>query len=195
MQSPKNKVKIIIVGESGVGKTCIALHFISGKFSDKKAPTIAAGFCREKIKIGDKELDLSIWDTAGQEVYRGLTSQYYRDAKIALIVFDLSNISTLNSVGEWHKRVSEINKSNVVCMLVGNKSDLPNRQVTREMVEAKASEIKALYQESSASTGDGIKEIFYRACEEYIRTAPPDSFHGGVNVRKGSNDKSSGCDC
>jgi small GTP-binding protein len=119
------------------------------------------------------DIDLLIWDTAGQEAYRGLTSQYYRDAKIALIVFDLTNPTSLNNVNEWHTRLSTANQDPVVVVLVGNKADLTaSRLVTQEQGEAIATEIKALYRESSGVTGKGITEVFEDACEEYLKANP-----------------------
>jgi small GTP-binding protein len=135
-------------------------------------PTIAAGFCNAKVRLGKVDIDLLIWDTAGQEAYRGLTSQYYRDAKIALIVFDLSNPVTLNAVKDWHARLLDANQGPVVVVLIGNKSDLPNRQVSHEEGEAVATEIKAIYRETSALTGKGITEVFEDACELYLRANP-----------------------
>lgn len=175
--SSELSLKVVAIGDSSVGKTCISLRFITGEFSSQTRPTIAAGFCNAQVKLGKNTIDLLIWDTAGQEAYRGLTSQYYRDAKIALIVFDLTNSATLNSVTEWHSRICEANPIPFITVLVGNKSDLPNRQVSQEQGEQVAQEIKAIYRETSAVTGKGVNEVFEDACEEYLRVHPqePDS--------------------
>jgi small GTP-binding protein len=125
------------------------------------------------VRLGKIDIDLLIWDTAGQEAYRGLTSQYYRDAKIALIVFDLTNPATLNNVADWHNRLSNANQNPVISVLVGNKADLTGtRVVSTDQGEAAAAEIKALYRETSAVTGKGITEVFEDACEEYLRINP-----------------------
>jgi len=191
-------LKVVVIGDSSVGKTCVSLRYLTGEFSSQTRPTIAAGFCNAKVKLGKTDIDLLIWDTAGQEAYRGLTSQYYRDAKVALIVFDLTNPATLNSVTEWHQRLTDANRESVVCVLVGNKADLPNRQVSTEQGESVANDIKALYRETSAFTGKGINEVFEDVCEEYLRLHPtqggqpkPFDLHGTGNVN-GSNDK---CKC
>jgi small GTP-binding protein len=126
------------------------------------------------VKLGQKDIDLLIWDTAGQETYRGLTSQYYRDARIALVVFDVTRPSTLESVAEWHTRLTDSNQSPIVCVLVGNKVDLPNRQVSTEQGQAVADERKMLYRETSAVTGKGITEVFEDACEAYLKMQPPE---------------------
>ncbi|KAH0792490.1 small GTP-binding protein [Histomonas meleagridis] len=165
-------LKVVVIGDSGVGKTCISLRYLTGEFPTQTRPTIAAGFCNAKVKLGKTDIDLLIWDTAGQEAYRGLTSQYYRDAKIALIVFDLTNPTSLNSVTDWYNRLNDANQGSVVACLVGNKIDLQNRQVSQEQGEAVAAEIKALYRETSAVTGKGINEVFEDVCEEYLKQNP-----------------------
>lgn len=189
-------LKVVVIGDSSVGKTCVSLRYLTGEFSSQTRPTIAAGFCNAKVKLGKTEIDLLIWDTAGQEAYRGLTSQYYRDAKIALIVFDLTNPSTLTSVTDWHTRLCDANQGSVVVVLVGNKSDLPNRQVTQEQGEAVAQEIKALYRETSAVTGKGINEVFEDACEEYIRVngaSVGPKRKGDVDLAANGGHKRQGC--
>lgn len=191
-------LKVVVIGDSSVGKTCVSLRYLTGEFSSQTRPTIAAGFCNAKVKLGKTDIDLLIWDTAGQEAYRGLTSQYYRDAKVALIVFDLTNPATLNSVTEWHQRLTDANRESVVCVLVGNKSDLPNRQVSQEQGEAVANEIKALYRETSAFTGKGISEVFEDVCEEYLRLHPNQVVGGNgkqVELNKPTGKGGEGCSC
>ena len=191
-------LKVVVIGDSSVGKTCVSLRYLTGEFSSQTRPTIAAGFCNAKVKLGKTDIDLLIWDTAGQEAYRGLTSQYYRDAKVALIVFDLTNPATLNSVTEWHQRLTDANRESVVCVLVGNKNDLPNRQVSQEQGEAVAAEIKALYRETSAFTGKGISEVFEDVCEEYLRLHPNQVIGGNgkqVELNKPTGKGSDGCSC
>jgi small GTP-binding protein len=143
------------------------------------------------------DIDLLIWDTAGQEAYRGLTSQYYRDAKIAMIVFDLTNPATLNNVNDWHNRLSNANQNPVLAVLVGNKADLTaSRVVTEDQGEAAAAEIKALYRETSAVTGNGITEVFEDACEEYLRLNPVTvgpSRKGGLELDGGERGKGKCC--
>ena len=192
-------LKVVVIGDSSVGKTCVSLRYLTGEFSSQTRPTIAAGFCNAQVKLGKMTIDLLIWDIAGQEAYRGLTSQYYRDAKIALIVFDLTNPTSLNSVTEWHARICEANPSPFVTVLVGNKSDLPNRQVSQEQGEAMAAKIQALYRETSAVTGKGVTEVFEDACEEYLRIHPQEPQQNSApvdlngNGKKNSDGKSKCC--
>lgn len=165
-------LKVVVIGDSGVGKTCVSLRFLTGEFSSQTTPTIAAGFCNAKVKIGKTNINLLIWDTAGQEAYRSLTSQYYRETKIAIIMFDLTAPQTMETVRDWHERICEVNEGRVVTVLVGNKADLANRKVTYEEGEKMAESIGALYRESSALSGKGVTEVFEDACDEYLRTNP-----------------------
>ena len=188
-------LKVVVIGDSSVGKTCVSLRYLTGEFSSQTRPTIAAGFCNAQVKLGKMTIDLLIWDTAGQEAYRGLTSQYYRDAKIALIVFDLTNPTSLNSVTEWHSRICEANPSPFITVLVGNKSDLPNRQISQEQGEATAAKIEALYRETSAVTGKGVNEVFEDACEEYLRSHPqePQPTSSTVEIKEKTHEEKSSC--
>ncbi|EAY22056.1 small GTP-binding protein, putative [Trichomonas vaginalis G3] len=174
-------LKVVVIGDSSVGKTCISLRYLTGEFSSQTTPTIAAGFCNAKVKVGKNNINLLIWDTAGQESYRSLTSQYYRETKIALIVFDLTSPQSLESVTDWHERVCEVNEGKVITVLIGNKYDLPNRRISQEQGEKMAESIGAIYRETSAVTGKGIKEVFEDACEEYLRNNP---VYGGLKSKQ-----------
>jgi small GTP-binding protein len=121
------------------------------------------------VRLGSRILDLSLWDTAGQESYRGLTLQYYRETKISLVVFDLTKKDSLKSIREWNDRLKEVNHGEVIVVLIGNKLDLPNRRISEEQGEQTAAEIGAIYRETSAMTGYGISEVFEDACEEYVK--------------------------
>jgi Ras-related protein Rab-6A len=95
--------------------------------------------------------------------------QYYRDTKIALLVFDLTKKESLKSIREWNDRLREVNHEEVIVVLIGNKADVPNRRVTQEQGEQAAADIGAFYRETSAMTGYGISEVFEDACEEYLK--------------------------
>ena len=190
-------LKVVIIGDSSVGKTCIALRYLNGEFPKQTIPTIAAGFCNVQVKVGKNSYDLLVWDTAGQEAYRSLTSQYYRDTNIAFIVFDLTQPSTLESVNEWHARVCEVNDRKLLTVLVGNKSDLPDRKISTEQGEQYAESIGAIYRETSAVTGKGINQVFEDACEEYVKMLPKNGglkMKGkGVNITENNPPEKKGC--
>lgn len=188
-------LKVVVIGDSSVGKTCISLRYLTGEFSLQTRPTIAAGFCNAKVKLGQTTVDLLIWDTAGQEAYRGLTSQYYRDAHIALIVFDVNNPKTLESVRDWNTRLCEANHDTVLTVLVGNKIDLDQRGVTPEQGEAVANEIGAMYRETSALSGKGISEVFEDVCEVYLKRNPTSAQSSQGVVVDSPQNQSNHCPC
>jgi small GTP-binding protein len=179
-------VKLVIIGDSSVGKTCIALRYLTGEFTTQTRPTISAGFSSTTIKVNGIDLDLQLWDTAGQERYRGVTAQYFRGAQIALIVFDLSNRETLNSIREWNSQLRDGNSVPVV-VVVGNKADIQQREVTEKQGEIIAAEINAIYRETSAVTGRGIAEVFEDACEQFLEIKPPQSEAGLYIDKKPKN--------
>jgi small GTP-binding protein len=131
--------------------------------------TISPGFCIAQVDLGNWTFDLHIWDTAGQEAYRAISAQYYRDAAIGLIVFDVTNDASLSSVREWNEHLRSASSEDVIVALIGNKIDLPAREVSREAGEEIAAQIKALYRETSAATGAGVSEVFEDICEEWMR--------------------------
>ncbi|KAH0787083.1 small GTP-binding protein [Histomonas meleagridis] len=165
IQETLPNVKIIFVGEAAVGKTCIVKNYIEGVFTATDY-TIGGAFYTKTIDDEDGKFQLSIWDTAGQEQYRTLIPMYYRNAAIAVIVFDITNQQTFDQVRFW---VGDIKKTtqedNIIYVLCGNKIDLEeNRMVSKDDVDQFAQNAKDLFQfvyiETSAKTGTGIDNLF-----------------------------------
>ena len=171
--------KIVLLGESFVGKTALSTRFVYDKFSDKYKGTVGASFISKTVQIDDYTFDLAIWDTAGQEVYRTLTPIYYRDANMALVVFDLTNNDSFKAVPSWIEQVkSQTNATIVIC---GNKSDLPDRAVQMNDGYALAKEHDVNYVEASALTGCGVTEVFETLVQDFLRENPRDQ---GATVEK-----------
>ena len=167
-------LKIVLLGESYVGKTAIAKRYVEDSFdtSQEFQSTVGASFLSKTVTVENIQCDLAIWDTAGQEVYRTLTPMYYRDANLGIIVFDITNMGTYEKVEEW---VSEVkNKSDgVVLILCGNKSDLQDqRQVNTNDAFILAKKLDIPYCETSARTGFGVNELFETVIQEYLRKKP-----------------------
>ncbi|KAL0097527.1 rab11 protein [Phycomyces blakesleeanus] len=116
--------KVVLIGDSGVGKTNLLGRFTRNEFNLESKSTIGVEFATRSIQVDNKVIKAQIWDTAGQERYRAITSAYYRGAVGALLVYDISKHSTYESVGRWLKELRDHADSNIVIMLVGNKSDL-----------------------------------------------------------------------
>lgn len=156
-------IKIVIIGQSSVGKTCIAVRACGGDFNESTAPTIGAASLCFKIKNSQgKEFETSIWDTAGQEKYRSLTPMYFNGASVVIYVYDITNELTLKALTEWDTLLEEKSPEDVVKVVVANKIDLNDqRKVSKSSGQEFMKEIGAArFFEVSAKTGEGIKEMF-----------------------------------
>lgn len=155
--------KIILVGDSGVGKTNLLSRLTNKGFSTELHATIGVEFSSVSFKIGDDNIKAHIWDTAGQERYRAITSSYYRGTFGALIVFDLSRRKSLTELFDhWLIRLREFSSKDMVIMLVGNKCDLEKqREVKREEALKLAEENDLVYFETSALSGENVNKVFY----------------------------------
>ena len=155
--------KVVLIGESGVGKTCIISQFIRNKFDPGIVSSLGEQFVRKKFKVTeDKELLFDLWDTVGQEKHRALTKIFYRDAEAVILVYDITNKKTFEEIKNyWHLAVLENGASDVILALVGNKTDLyENKDVEDEEAIKYANDIGAIFGRTSAKNGSGIKELF-----------------------------------
>jgi small GTP-binding protein len=159
-------LKIIIVGDSGVGKSCFLLRYVRDTFDEDSQPTLGVEFLTKIIQTSAHRIQLQLWDTAGQELFRSVTSGYYRGSAGAIVVFDLTSRDSFESVGRWIQDIHEVARGDVVTVLVGNKSDLADqRKVPIEDAEAYAREHNLAYLETSARTGAGISKVFETVVE------------------------------
>lgn len=152
--------KLVILGEVAVGKSSIAQRFVNGKFTNLHNPTVGALFLTKKIKVNDKYIKYDIWDTAGQERYHSLTPMYYKNARAAVVVFDVTSSSSFERAQKWMTELFEKATPGIVIALCGNKIDLENRQVSKEEAEEYANKVGCLYMEVSAKTNENIDELF-----------------------------------
>ena len=153
--------KIIIVGESCVGKSNIISRYLTGEFDPNLASTLGAELSNKYLKIKDISTKLQIWDTAGQERYHAIVSSYFKGAHGCFIVYDITKDQTFEKVEEWYQRVKENANRDVSFILVGNKCDLENdRTITKEKGEEKAKNLNCPFFETSALSEVNIKEIF-----------------------------------
>ncbi|XP_055812166.1 ras-related protein RABC2a-like [Solanum dulcamara] len=154
--------KILLIGDSGVGKSSLLVSFISNVVDDL-APTIGVDFKIKTLTVSGKRLKLTIWDTAGQERFRTLTSSYYRGAQGIILVYDVTRRETFTNLSDvWAKEV-ELYSNNQDCvkMLVGNKVDRESeRAVTREEGIALAKDLGGLFLECSAKTRENVQHCF-----------------------------------
>ncbi|KAF8005592.1 hypothetical protein BT93_K0016 [Corymbia citriodora subsp. variegata] len=154
--------KILLIGDSGVGKSSLILSFISAS-PEIIAPTIGVDIRMKHLTVGGKRLKLTLWDTAGQERFRTLTNSFYRDAHGIMLVYDVTRRETLTNLSDlWAKEV-ELYSTNQDCvkMLVGNKLDCDSdRAVTKEEAAALAGELRCTFAECSAKTRENVEKCF-----------------------------------
>ncbi|XP_033212553.1 ras-related protein Rab-18-B-like [Belonocnema kinseyi] len=164
-------LKILIIGETDTGKSSILIRFVDDEFNEKLSNTIGVDYKSKEIDVDGNLVRLAMWDTAGQERFRTLSPSYYRDAQGAILVYDVTDRTTFNKLENWLKELETYCRTNnVVKMVVGNKIDKPNRQVSRDEGMQFARRHKTLYVESSAKTADGIKCCFEELVRKIIQT-------------------------
>ncbi|KAJ2780876.1 Vacuolar protein sorting-associated protein 21 [Coemansia javaensis] len=155
------QIKMVLLGESAVGKSSLVLRFVNDEFQDNKEPTIGAAFLTQKVRLDDAMLKLEIWDTAGQERFHSLAPMYYRNAQAAVVVYDITRASSLDKAKAWVKELQRQANTNIVIALVGNKLDL----VAEEGVEPAAAAAAA----DEASGGEAEAETVAEAPEGRAR--------------------------
>ncbi|XP_056595555.1 ras-related protein Rab-19 isoform X2 [Triplophysa dalaica] len=168
--------KIVLIGDSNVGKTCVVHSFRSGVFGESQHNTIGVDFTVRTIDIDGKKVKMQVWDTAGQERFRTITQSYYRSAHGAMIAYDLTRRPTFDSLPHWIQGVEQYGAANAVFVLIGNKCDLESqRQVLFEDACTLAEQKTALAAlETSAKNHHNIEEAFELMARELIIR------HGGI---------------
>ena len=158
------KCKVVIVGNCGVGKTCIINNLINKKFDEDEKSTLSANFINLKLRIDElnKIIDFDIWDTAGQEQYRSLGNYFYRDSYVVILVYDISNKQSFENLKNlWFKDLKTFGERYTVLAIVGNKSDLfEEEEVPEDEARKFAEEQEAIFMLVSAKNGNNIENLF-----------------------------------
>lgn len=163
---PVYNFKLVLLGESGVGKTSIASIFCGKGFNDFQDSTIGAAFQTQKVEFDNRTIRFEIWDTAGQERYHSLAPMYYRGAKSAIVAYDITNVSSFDRAKSWVKELQETSDVNIVIALAGNKCDIESRRVIQtETAEKYADDNGLFFFETSAKMSININEIFRKIAE------------------------------
>ncbi|KAI9471217.1 Rab GTPase ypt31 [Coemansia sp. RSA 989] len=162
--------KIVLIGDSGVGKSNLLSRFTRNEFNLESKSTIGVEFATRSIQVDGKVIKAQIWDTAGQERYRAITSAYYRGAVGALLVYDIAKHPTYENVSRWLKELRDHADSNIVIMLVGNKSDLRHlRAVPTDEAKQFAAENGLFFIETSALDSSNVEQSFQQILTEIYR--------------------------
>jgi small GTP-binding protein len=184
------KAKVVLVGAAHTGKTSIANRFVYGEFSPNTFPTIQPAFFQRGIQAHGTEVQLEIWDTAGQEQYRSLSPLFYRDADVGIVVFDLADSSSFGKCKQWVTDLREARGLDIAIVLVGNKLDLPSiRTVSFESVAQFATSINVDTVETSAKTGENVRLLFETVAKLILkRNLLKDDKRTGERLDKGKED-------
>ena len=164
--------KVVLLGDSGVGKTCIISRYISGSFDENSATTNGASYCSKNVPYDQlgKNLLLDIWDTAGQEKYKALTKFFYKDAAVCILVYDITREESFNNLKNfWYQQLRENSDKNIVIGVAGNKCDLYENEAVKESDARQwAEEIGAVFELTSAQNNTGINELFQGVGYKYL---------------------------
>ncbi|OQV21509.1 Ras-related protein Rab-11B [Hypsibius exemplaris] len=163
-------VKVVLIGDSGVGKTNLLSRFARNEFTSESKSTIGVEFATRSLNIAGKIIKAQCWDTAGQERYRAIGSAYYRGAVGALVVYDITKRSSYDSVKKWMTELREHTEEKIVIMLIGNKSDLRHlRAVTAEEARTYAESEKVAFVETSALETTNVEMAFHNALTDIYK--------------------------
>ena len=153
--------KIIIIGDSNVGKTNILTKYLKNEFDPNSKPTIGVEFATKQFTIKDNIIKTQIWDTAGQERYRTITSSFYKGAKGCLLVYDITRKESFENIDKWISDIKSTSEENLSIILLGNKCDLEaQRKVSKEEAEEKSQLYNMAFMETSALYGTNIERAF-----------------------------------
>jgi len=154
--------KLLLIGDSGVGKTCVLFRFSEDAFNATFISTIGIDFKIRTIDLDGKKIKLQIWDTAGQERFRTITTAYYRGAMGIMLVYDITNEKSFDNIKNWIRNIEEHASQDVEKMILGNKCDMNDRrEVTKERGEELAIEYGIKFMETSAKASINVEEAFY----------------------------------
>lgn len=204
-RSYESLFKLLIIGDTAVGKTCIMLRYVDNTFAKSMLSTIGVDFKTKTISVDHRSVKLQIWDTAGHERFRTITNAFYRGAMGILLVYDITNHKSFSNIAQWMKNISEqcSGGDEPVLIMTGNKSDLEaNRVVSYEQGQEMATRYGAKFLETSARSGDNVDEAFRYLAEEILqkevrtrRDTNPESRKDHVVLSPDKKPKTKKCGC
>jgi Ras-related protein Rab-1A len=192
--------KVLLIGDSGVGKSSLLLRFTDKTYTDSYTSTIGVDFKIQTIKLNDKVVKLQLWDTCGNEQFRTITSSYYRNANGIFVVFDLTDKYTFSQIKMWLLEIKKYAPENTCITIIGNKVDLQSkRQISYDEAKEYSNSIQASYFETSAKLGININDMFLDIVKEILKHNITLYVHQNNNIEIGKTIKleklSSGLNC
>ena len=193
-------IKTVIVGDSGVGKTCLLVRFIRDFFNDCTQPTLGVDFLSKIVDTSQgHRVELQLWDTAGQELFRSVTRGYYRGSAVAYLVFDLSSNASFINIERWLSDIKEVAPPKIVTVLIGNKSDLTDKvSVKDEDIQEFIKKHNMKYYVVSAKTGNNVEAAFLSCIEEIDqnrKNTPVTSKNTDTIIFEDEEKSNNGCSC
>lgn len=174
------KIKVLVLGDSGVGKSSIICRYISDSFNPSLVSTLGVDLKTKRVHVDDKLVQVQVWDTAGQTAFHRITTSYYRGSNAILLVYDISERATLENIEYWMKNIKQEASENVRVALIGNKTDLRTKEgyaevcVKPEEGRAVAEKYKVIYAETSAMTsGAAVEEAFDKLVRQVLAAESP----------------------
>ncbi|KAJ3182895.1 DnaJ sub C member 27 [Gaertneriomyces sp. JEL0708] len=157
---PGLRIKILSMGDAGVGKSCLIKRYCENKFIQDYIATIGIDYGVKTVSVDDEEVKVNFWDVAGDPVYFEIRNEFYKDTHVVILVYDVCNQSSFDSLNRWMDELRNYCPSEPLIFLVATKTDKENRKVTREQGEQVAKKMGLSYWETSSKTGDGVMEMW-----------------------------------
>lgn len=183
--------KLLLIGDSGVGKTCLLFRFSDDAFNSTFISTIGIDFKIKTVELGGKKIKLQIWDTAGQERFHTITTSYYRGAMGIMLVYDITNAKTFDNISKWLRNIDEHANEDVEKMILGNKCDMEDkRQVAKDRGDNIAREHGIPFLETSAKANVNVEQAFMELAQAILNKTPGkgDEVHNKpVDIHKADN--------
>ena len=166
--------KILLLGDSTVGKTCFLLRYTDDTFLDLHMATIGLDYRLKTMILDDQKMvKVQLWDTAGQDKFRAITRNYYKGARGIILIYDVTNIKSYENIKKWINEIKEEISENITIVLIGNKIDNENqRKISREQGEKLANDYNVTFFETSAKTGQGINESVFYLVQKIVENDP-----------------------
>ncbi|DBA04266.1 TPA: hypothetical protein N0F65_009501 [Lagenidium giganteum] len=192
--SKAREVKVVLLGDTGVGKSSLVLRFVTNNFRPYSESTIGASFMSKMIVVNDTPIKYQIWDTAGQEKYHSLAPMYYRGAAAAIVVYDITRKQSLATLKNWVKELKQLGPDNIVIAIAGNKSDLEDkREVPASQARAYAEEINAVFIETSAKEDTNVSDLFIQISQMLPKASAESNALPEIVDPYGGGKKKGGC--
>ncbi|KAK9819020.1 hypothetical protein WJX74_004647 [Apatococcus lobatus] len=176
-------IKVVLLGEGRVGKTSLAQRYVRSSFNEGQAATVQAAFFTKAVRVQGQEIEVALWDTAGQEKFHSLGPIYYRDAHAALLVFDITDTDSFKRVKRWVDELHAMAGERCQLVIAANKQDLQHRSVSEEEAQEFAASQGAAYFQTSAKTGLGLEELFTALLSSVLDSLKDQRLHAAQGMQ------------